>query len=142
MTAMNRSRAARLAGPVVALSVAALLGACTALPGARPIPQPRCGGIDIALQGALSCERIVSIAMETLRRTAPEQMTRGISAIHVQLGTCPRGEMPPMIDCTGEDHAQMVSVHFVGGHPKLDSLTVAIGPVSGKVLGISNPLIR
>jgi len=134
-------RRATLSTLLVVGMLTAIAG-CAAIPATRPMPTPTCGGIDIALNGALSCERIVTIALDTLHRNAPDQLARGVSAIDVQLGVCPRGEMPTMIDCTGEEHAQMVTVQFVGGHAKLDSLTVAIGPVSGRVLGISNPLIR
>jgi hypothetical protein len=127
---------------LLAILAVALLGGCAAIPGSRPAPRPVCGGIDIAIPGALSCDQITSIALNRLAQVAPEQMARGVSSISVVLSECPVGEMPPMIDCTGEQHAQMVTVNFVGGNPKLDSLTVAVGPVSGRVLGISNPLIR
>jgi hypothetical protein len=133
-----RSRSLSLAIVVLALAAAG----CTAIPGAQPRPQPVCGGIKIAIPGALSCDEITSIALNRLAQVSPEQMARGVSSINVVLSECPRGEMPPMIDCTGEQHAQMVTVHFVRGNPKFDSLTVAVGPVSGRVLGISNPLIR
>jgi hypothetical protein len=126
----------------LAVLAAALLGGCAAAPGSRPVPQPTCGGIKMAIPGALSCQQITSIALNRLAEVAPDQMARGVASIDVVLSECPRGEMPPMIDCTGEQFAQMVTVNFVGGNPKLDSLTVAVGPVSGRVLGISNPLIR
>jgi hypothetical protein len=132
------SRSLSLAVLVCALAVAS----CAAVPGSQPRPRPVCGGIKIAIPGALSCDQITSIALNRLVQVSPEQMARGVSSIEVALSECPRGEMPPMIDCTGEQHAQMVTVNFVGGNPKLDSLTVAVGPVSGRILGISNPLIR
>jgi hypothetical protein len=139
---MNHSALLNVRQAALLLLALLLVGGCVALPGVRPMPKPACGGIDIALPGALSCDRVAAIAIDRLRQVAPEQMARGVAAINVELGACPRGEMPPMIDCTGEQHAQMVTVDFVGGNRKIDSLTVAVGPVSGRVLGISNPLIR
>jgi hypothetical protein len=127
---------------LLALLAAASLGGCAAVPGSRPAPQPTCGGIKMAIPGALTCQQVTSIALNRLAQVSPDPMARGVSSIDVVLSECPRGEMPPMIDCTGEQFAQMVTVNFVGGNPKLDSLTVAVGPVTGRVLGISNPLIR
>jgi hypothetical protein len=50
-----------------------------------------------------------------------------------------------MIDCGTEQFAQMVTVQFgpaPAGGPIEPSLTVAVAPVTGAILGISNPLIR
>lgn len=116
-----------------------------ASPSSSPAPSATCGGIEIQLDGALPCDRIVAIALETLGRRTPEQLARGITSVEAVLGNCPRGEMPPQIDCTGSDFAQQVTVSFgpsPAGGPIEPSLTVAIDPVSGSVLGIVNPLIR
>lgn len=109
------------------------------------LPKPTCGGARIAIPGALSCERLVVVAIEVLGRETPAQFDRGILAIDVNLQGCPRNEVPPQIDCTGEDWAQLVTVTFGparGGGPMEPSLTVALAPVSGRLLGIANPLIR
>lgn len=110
-----------------------------------PMPSATCGGIKILIEGALPCDRIVAIALDTLARRAPEQLALGVTTIDVLLSGCPVGEMPPQIDCTGARFAQMVTVAF-GPAPAgvfiESSLTVAIEPVSGRVLGIENPLIR
>ena len=61
------------------------------------------------------------------------------------LATCPRGEVPPQIDCGQEQFVQLVTVTFEpapAGGPIEPSLTVAVAPVNGAILGIVNPLIR
>jgi hypothetical protein len=87
----------------------------------------------------------VEIAIGALRDRTPDQLDRGVAAIEVFLTTCPRGEVPPQIDCSTEEFVQLVMVTFrdgpAGGLLE-PSLTVAVAPVSGRVLGISNPLIR
>lgn len=121
-----------------------LLGRMAAPAPGAPLPPPVCGGLKIAIEGALSCQRIASIAIETLAARAPDQLARGVTSIRVELAQCPRGEVPPMIDCTNTEFAQMVTVTFPEprpGGPIEPSLTVAIEPASGRVLGISNPLI-
>ena len=108
------------------------------------LPEPTCGGLKIKIEGALPCERIVQIAVHALREHAPEQLDRGVAAIDVFLATCPRGEMPPQIDCGNEQFAQLVTIRFMPsppGGPIEPSLTVAVAPVSGAILGIANPLI-
>jgi hypothetical protein len=93
----------------------------------------------------LPCDRIVQIAIEALRERAPEQLSRGVTAIDVFLTTCPRGEVPPQINCANEQFAQLVTVTFgpsEPGGPIEPSLTVAVAPASGQILGIANPLIR
>jgi hypothetical protein len=109
------------------------------------LPDPTCGGIKIKIEGALPCDRIVQMAIDALRDRAPEQLNRGVAAIDVFLATCPRGEVPPQIDCGSEQFAQFVTVTFMPappGGPIEPSLTVAVAPVSGAILGIANPLIR
>lgn len=110
----------------------------------RPMPAPVCGGLKIAIQGALSCDQLASLALETLAIRAPDQLARGVTSIQVELAQCPRGEVPPMIDCTNAEFAQLVTVTFSEpqpGGPIEPSLTVAIEPATGRVLGIANPLI-
>jgi hypothetical protein len=134
--------------PLVLVSAVAILVGClgtTGPPTSVTLPEPTCGGIKIKIEGALPCERIVQIAIEALRERAPGQLVRGVAAIDVLLTTCPRGEVPPQIDCGNEQFAQLVTVTFKPappGGPIEPSLTVAIAPVSGRVLGIANPLIR
>lgn len=124
-----------------------ILVGCLGSTGPSPsvaLPDPTCGGIKIKIEGALSCDRIVQIAIEALRERAPEQLARGVTAIDVVLSTCPRGEIPPQIDCSSEQFAQLVTVTFKAsppGGPIEPSLTVAVAPVSGAILGIANPLI-
>jgi hypothetical protein len=135
------------------LALSAVIGACGPSGGAADEPSPTgtrvpgatCGGPKIAIEGALPCERIVAIALETLGGRAPDQVARGVASIEAVLSQCPRGEMPPQVDCRGAQFAQLVTVTF-GPAPQSGpiepSLTVAIEPVSGRVLGIVNPLIR
>lgn len=128
-----------------AMSILAGCLGTTGPPGSVPLPAPTCGGIKILIEGALPCENVVQIAIGALRERAPDQLARGVAAIDVVLTTCPKNEVPPQIDCGREQFAQLVTVTFkdaAPGGPIEPSLTVAIGPVSGAVLGIANPLIR
>ena len=134
---------------VVALSIAiSILAGCqtaSGSPSSVPLPEPTCGGIKIKIEGALPCDEIVEIAIGALRDRAPIQLARGVAAIDAFLTTCPRGEVPPPIDCSTEPFVQLVTVTFEPSPPDgpiEPSLTVAVGPVSGAVLGIANPLIR
>ena len=109
------------------------------------VPAPTCGGIKVLVQGALSCDEIVARALDALAARAPEQLARGVTAIDVMLADCPAREVPQLIDCTGVQFAQLVTVTFEAprpGGPIEPSLTIAIEPVTGRVLGIANPLIR
>jgi hypothetical protein len=139
---MSRSFLLALAAAVSIL--AGCLGA-TGPGSSAALPEPTCGGIKIKIEGALSCERVVETAVAALRERAPDQPARGVAAIDVFLTTCPIGEMPPQIDCGKEQFVQLVTVKFkdaAASGPIEPSLTVAVAPVSGAVLGISNPLIR
>ena len=133
---------------LVLASVTWILVGCvgtTGSPSSLALPDPTCGGIKIKIEGALPCDRIVQIAIEALRERAPEQLSRGVTAIDVFLTTCPRGEVPPQINCGNEQFAQLVTVTFgpsAAGGPIEPSLTVAVAPASGQILGIVNPLIR
>ena len=134
---------------VVALAMAISLIACcqeaTGSPTSVPLPEPTCGGIKIKIEGALPCDRIVEIAIGALRDRAPNQLARGVVAIDVLLAPCPRGEVPPQIDCSVEPFVQLVTVTFpppVANGPIEPSFTVAVGPATGTILGIANPLIR
>ena len=128
-----------------AMSILAGCLGTTGPSGSAPLPVPTCGGIKILIEGALPCDNVVQIAIDALRERAPDQLARGVAAIDVVLTTCPKNEVPPQIDCGREQFAQLVTVTFndapAGGLIE-PSLTVAIGPVSGAVLGIANPLIR
>ena len=131
---------------VLAAAVSVLVGCLgtTDPPSSGALPVPTCGGLKIKIDGALPCDRIVQIAIEALRERAPQQLSRGVAAIDVFLTTCPRGEVPPQIDCGSEQFTQLVTVTFNAappGGPIEPSLTVAVAPVSGVILGISNPLI-
>lgn len=139
------------ASAVGAFVLAIILAACSGAGGPSPdptevvLPQPVCGGLKIAIAGALPCERLVRIAIDVLAADAPAQLARGVTAIEVTLATCPAGEVPPQIDCTGTQFAQLVTVSFgpaPAGGPIEPSLTVALEPVSGRLLGIANPLVR
>jgi hypothetical protein len=113
-------------------------------PASVALPDPTCGGIKIKIEGALPCDRIVQTAIEALRDRAPQQLARGVAAIDVFLTTCPRDEVPTQIDCGNEQFAQLVTVTFEAsppGGPIEPSLTVAVAPVNGAILGIANPLI-
>ena len=50
------------------------------------LPDPTCGGLKIKIEGALPCDRIVQIAIEALRERAPQQLSRGVAAIDVEMG--------------------------------------------------------
>jgi hypothetical protein len=131
---------------VLAAATAILVGCLgtTGSPTSEALPQPTCGGIKIKIDGAMPCARIVPPALEALRERAPDQLARGVASIDVFLTTCPRGEVPPQIDCRSEQFAQLVTITFKAappGGPIEPSLTVAVAPISGKILGIANPLI-
>jgi hypothetical protein len=124
------------------------LAACTtavAAPTPTPVPEPVCGGIEIAIPRAISCKDAANRALAALREKAPQQIARGVTGIQVQLAECPRNEVPPQMDCTGEQFAYLVTVHFnvLGDNLFMeDNLTVGVAPVSGRILGIANPLVR
>jgi len=143
----------RPAGRLAALLLATMLtGACgadisspTPSSAISALPTPTCGGLKIQIATALSCDRVAEIAVAALRDRAPQQLDRGVAAIDVVLSDCPRNEVPPQIACGQAKFAQMVTVTFgPGGNTRLiePSLTVAVEPVTGVVLGVSNPLIR
>jgi hypothetical protein len=144
----------RPAGRLAALFLAVVLvGGCAAdivtpspsSPAISGLPVPTCGGLKIAIDPSLPCERVVEIAIAALRARAPQQLARGVAAIDVLLSDCPSGEVPPQITCGGSTFAQMVTVTFgpAGNSGFIEpSLTVAVEPTTGAVLGISNPLIR
>jgi hypothetical protein len=143
----RRATVIRSAALVLAVLLAILAGCGGATDSAsvEPLPSPVCGGIKIKVQGALPCDQVVSIAIAALRERAPDQLDRGVTAIEVFLTTCPLGEVPRQIDCDREPFVQLVTVTFGPGAPNgpiEPTLTVAVAPVSGRVLGISNPLIR
>lgn len=131
------------------LAIAWGLAGCGILASPAPttlaLPAPTCGGARIDIPGALPCSRVVEIAFAALRDEAPTQVERGIIAVTVELGGCPRNEVPEQLDCSGEDFVQLVTFDFgpsAPGGPIEPSLSVGVGPVSGHVLGIVNPLIR
>jgi hypothetical protein len=142
-----RGMSIRLSIPL-ALGLVMVVAGCvgtTGPPSTIALPEPTCGGVKILIDGALPCDTVVEIAVATLAEQAPEQVGRGIEAIDVFLTGCPRFEIPPQVDCGMEDFAQMVTVSFAAappGGPIEPSLTVAVAPVSGRVMGIVNPLIR
>ena len=115
-------------------------------PSSVALPAPTCGGVKVHIEGSLPCDEVAAIAVGALTRQAPEQVARGIEGIDVFLTSCPRNEVPPQVDCGAEAFAQMVTMTFrdppPGGGFAEPSLTVAVAPVSGRVLGIVNPLIR
>jgi hypothetical protein len=133
---------------VAGVLAAAVVAACTGEvePSAPPSHVPAtCGGIEVAIDPSLPCERIAEIALDALRARAPQQVARGVLAINVALAQCPRGEVPPQVTCGNSQFAQLVTVTF--GPPGNSgfvepSLTVAVEPVTGAILGIANPLIR
>jgi hypothetical protein len=133
---------------LVLAATTAILAGClgtTGPPSSVPLPQPTCGGIEILIEGALPCDKVVELAIGALRERAPDQLARGVAAIDVLLTTCPRNELPPQIECGDEQFAQLVTVTFKApapGGPIEPSLTVAVGPMSGAILGIANPLVR
>lgn len=133
---------------LVLVAATSILAGCIGTagpPNSVPLPQPTCGGIKIAIDGALPCDNVVQLAIGALRERAPDQLSRGVAAIDVMLTTCPRNEVPPQITCGQEQFVQLVTVTFQpapAGGPIEPSLTVAVAPVSGAILGVVNPLIR
>ena len=146
------SGARRLAGGSLAaawLAAAWLVAGCGVLaspaPTAPALPTPTCGGAMILIPGALPCNELVGIALRALRAEVPVQFDRGVIAVTVDLGGCPRNEVPAQLDCIGEDFVQLVTFTFgpsVPGGPTEPSMSVGVAPVSGRVLGIVNPLLR
>lgn len=143
-------RAVRLAGGIAALAVlVASIAGCGILgspsPTARAIPEPSCGGARVEIPGALPCDELVGIAIDVLRAEVPALLDRGVVFVTVDLQGCPRNEVPPQLDCTGEDFVQLVTVTFgptIPGGPMEPWLGVGLAPASGRVLGIVNPLVR
>ena len=108
-------------------------------------PVPACGGLEVRIDPSLSCERVAEIALNALHERAPQQLARGVIAVNVVLAQCPRGEVPPQVSCGESQFAQLVTVIFgpAGSSGLVEpSLTVAVEPVTGAILGIENPLIR
>ncbi len=147
-------RGERRAGPglgrlAAGLAIALSLAGC-GLPGqASPtpfaLPAPTCGGARVVILGALPCDRLVAIALEVLRGEVPRQLDRGVISVSVDLQGCPKDELPAQLDCSGQDFVQLVTFTFgpsVSGGPIEPSLSVGLEPVSGRVLGIVNPLLR
>jgi hypothetical protein len=141
--------AGRLAAFVLAAVLAGACGADISSPtpssGIAALPTPTCGGLKVAIDPALSCDRVAELAVAAIRDRAPQQLDRGVSAIEVVLSECPRREVPPQITCGPAKFAQMVTVTFgpAGSSGFIEpSLTVAVEPTTGAILGISNPLIR
>jgi hypothetical protein len=128
---------------------ASLVAGCGILaspsPTALALPAPTCGGAKIEIPGALPCDDLVGIALQALRAEVPALLERGVVAVGVELGGCPRNEIPAQLDCTGEDFVQLVTFTFgpsVQGGPSEPSMAVGLAPVTGRVLGIVNPLLR
>jgi hypothetical protein len=141
--------AGRLAALLLATMLAGACGADTSTPTpsstVSALPTPTCGGLKVAIDPALPCERVAEIAVAALRDRAPQQLDRGVAAIDVVLSECPRGEVPPQITCGQTQFVQLVTVTFgpAGSSGFIEpSLTVAVEPTTGAILGISNPLIR
>jgi hypothetical protein len=141
-------RASRLTGLGVVLA-AWLVAGCGILgspsPTAFALPPPSCGGARVVIPGALACDAVVAIALAELRAEVPRLLDRGVIAVTVDLQGCPRTDVPPQLDCGGEDFVQLVTFTFgpaEPGGPVEPSMSVGIAPVSGRVLGIVNPLIR
>ncbi|MBA3876775.1 MAG: hypothetical protein C0498_07540 [Anaerolinea sp.] len=129
--------------------MASIVAGCGTLDSPSPspltIPAPTCGGAKILIPGALSCDQLGRLALEVLRSEAPGQLDRGVIAVTVELQGCARNEVPPQLDCTGEDFVQLVTFTFgpsIAGGPVEPSLSVGLAPVSGRLLGNVNPLIR
>lgn len=137
----------RLLALLAALAIAAACGTddVDISPAPPSLPQPTCGGLKIAIDPSLPCERIVEIAIAALNERAAPHLARGVTAIDVVLAECPRGEIPRQITCGNSRFAQLVTVTFAPagqGGPIEPSLTVAVEPSTGAILGIQNPLIR
>jgi hypothetical protein len=134
---------------LAALLVVAIGAGCTSAP-ASPTPSPSppaaCAEMDMFVEGRIECGDAVDRALAALRQLVPEQMAKGVAGIEVRLGNCPVGEIPPQIQCV--DPARQlyfVTVRFGPpgpGQPMDESLTVGLDATSGRVMGISNPLIR
>ncbi|TAJ98964.1 MAG: hypothetical protein EPO36_13665 [Chloroflexota bacterium] len=131
------------------LMAAAVVAGCGILgspaPSGLALPAARCGGAQVVIPGALSCDELVGIALQVLRTEVPTQLERGVIAVTVELQGCPRGEVPPQLDCTGEDWVQLVTFTFgpaAAGGPIEPSMSVGVAPISGRVLGLVNPLIQ
>lgn len=145
-----RARLGRLAAvPLVGLLLGLLLAGCGsggASSGADASPPPAiCAGLKVGIPAALPCDAVATLALDVLRERAPDQLARGITEVVVELALCPAGEMPPQVDCSGVTYAQLVRVSF--GPAPVDGpiepyLVVALEPVSGRLLGIINPLVR
>jgi len=133
-----------------ALALAAWLAAgCGVFTSPAPtdlsLPAPTCGGARVVIPGALPCDDLVAIALAELRAEVPRQLDRGVIAVTVELQGCPLNEVPPQLDCTGEEFVQLVTFTFgpsLAGGPIEPSMSVGLAPVSGRVLGILNPLVR
>ena len=143
----------RPAGRLAVLLLATILtGACgadisspTPSSAISTLPTPTCGGLKVQIAAALPCDRVAEIAVAALRDRAPQQLARGVAAIDVVLSECPRREVPPQITCGQTKLVQLVTVTFGPAASSgfiEPSLTVAVEPTSGAILGISNPLIR
>ena len=142
-------RTGRLAAFLITVAFAAACGTDDGSPPPSPpvggLPTPTCGGLKVAIDPALSCDRVAELAVAAIRDRAPQQLDRGVSAIEVVLSECPRREVPPQITCGPAKFVQMVTVTFgpAGSSGLIEpSLTVAVEPTTGAILGISNPLIR
>ncbi|MEW5991009.1 MAG: hypothetical protein AB1736_06640 [Chloroflexota bacterium] len=145
----GRARTRRPLTGLPLVAAAWLVAGCAALgspsPSGLSLPAPSCGGARVVIPGALPCDDLVAITLGVLREEAPAQLDRGVIAVTVELQGCPRDEVPPQLDCTGEDFVQLVTFTFgpsAPGGPIEPSLSVGLAPVSGRVLGIVNPLIR
>jgi hypothetical protein len=147
--AVMRLLARRLLAVVAASALAGAVAGCGTLGSPSPtslaLPSPTCGGAKILIPGAVPCEQLVRLGLEVLQREAPGQLDRGVIAVTVDLEACPKNAIPRQLDCSGEDFVQLVTFTFGPsgeGGPIEPSLSVGVGPVSGRILGIVNPLIR
>jgi hypothetical protein len=145
----GRPRAGLSLRAVAWLAAAWLVAGCGVLGSPAPtglaLPAPTCGGARVVIPGALACDDLVGIALQVLRAEVPQQLERGVIAVTVELQGCPRNEVPPQLDCSGEDFVQLVTFTFgpaAEGGPVEPSMSVGVAPVSGRVLGLVNPLIR